>query len=119
MNSTWRLGVQRLCCLLAIQLLLFLQSGQPFPILSERWCNMSFKWDRVHVWSCEVTDQPGSVAQKLASLAQADANLEYIFTKRLPHKPGFGILYVAPVTGPAQVRAAKAANMHEADHPIV
>src|ERR1700689_5048272 len=25
----------------------------------ERWCVMSFKWDRVHVWSCEVTDQPG------------------------------------------------------------
>ena len=80
---------------------------------------MSFKWDRVHVWSCEITDQPGSVAQKLANLAQADANLEYIFTKRLPHKPGFGILYVAPVTGPSQVRAAKAAEMHEADHPIV
>ena len=80
---------------------------------------MSFKWDRVHVWSCEVTDESGSVASKLAYLAQGDANLEYIFTKRLPNKPGLGILYVAPVTGPAQVRAAKAAEMHEADHPIV
>jgi len=80
---------------------------------------MSFKWDRVHVWSCEVADQPGSVASKLAHLAQADANLEYIFTKRLPNKPGMGILYVAPVTGAAQVRAAKAADMHETDHPIV
>jgi hypothetical protein len=80
---------------------------------------MSFKWDRVHVWSCEITDQPGSVASKLSTLAQADANLEYIFTKRLPHKPGFGVLYVAPVTGPAQVRAAKGAAMHEVDHPIV
>ena len=80
---------------------------------------MSFKWDRVHVWSCEITDQAGSVASKLAFLAQGDANLEYIFTKRLPNKPGFGVLYVAPVTGPAQVRAAKAADMHEADSPIV
>jgi hypothetical protein len=80
---------------------------------------MSFKWDRVHVWSCEITDQPGSVAAKLAFLAQADANLEYIFTKRMPHKPGFGVLYVAPVTGPAQVRAAKSAEMHEADSPVV
>jgi len=69
---------------------------------------MSFKWDRVHVWSCEVTDESGSVAAKLAHLAQADANLEYIFTKRLANKPGTGILYVAPVTGPAQMRAAKA-----------
>lgn len=80
---------------------------------------MSFKWDRINVWSCEITDQPGSVAEKLAFLAQADANLEYIFTKRLPHKPGFGVLYVAPVTGPAQTRAAKAADMHEVDSPVV
>lgn len=80
---------------------------------------MSFKWDRVHVWSCEVADETGSVAAKLAHLAQADANLEYIFTKRLADKPGLGVLYVAPVTGPAQVRAAKGAGMHEADHPIV
>ena len=80
---------------------------------------MSFKWDRVHVWSCEITDQPGSVSSKLAHLAHADANLEYIFTKRLPNKPGFGVLYVAPVTGAAQVRAAKAADMHEVDSPVV
>lgn len=80
---------------------------------------MSFKWDRVHVWSCEITDEPGSVATKLAFLAQAETNLEYIFTKRLPNKPGFGVLYVAPVTGPAQVRAAKAAGMNEVDTPTV
>ena len=41
---------------------------------------MGFKLDRVHVWSCEVTDESGAVAAKLAHLAQADANLEYIFT---------------------------------------
>jgi hypothetical protein len=87
--------------------------------LNERWCVMSFKWDRVHAWSCEITDHSGSVATKLAHLAQAEANLEYIFTKRLPNKPGFGVLYVAPVTGPAQVRAAKAADMHEVDAPVV
>ena len=80
---------------------------------------MSFKWDRIHVWSCDVKDQAGGVAEKLAHLAQAGANLEYVFTKRLPSKPGEGVLYVAPVTGPAQVRAAKAAGMHEVDHPVV
>ena len=80
---------------------------------------MSFKWDRVHVWSGEVSDEPGSVAAKLSSLAEADANLEYIFTKRLPNKPGRGVLYVAPVTGPLQVRAAKAADLHEVDAPVV
>ncbi|MFO0965141.1 MAG: amino acid-binding ACT [Gemmataceae bacterium] len=80
---------------------------------------MSFKWDRVHLWAVETEDKPGSTAAKLSFLAQAGANLEYINTKRLPHKPGFGILYVAPVTGPSQVRAARSAGMHETDHPVV
>lgn len=80
---------------------------------------MSFKWDRVHVWSCEVSDESGAVATKLAHLAQANANLEYIFTKRLLDKPGRGVLFVAPVTGPLQVRAAKAADLHEVDAPVV
>lgn len=80
---------------------------------------MSFTWDRVHVWSCEIPDQPGATASKLSFLAQADANLEYIYTQRLPNKPGFGYLYVAPITGAAQQRAAKAAGLHEVSHPVV
>jgi hypothetical protein len=80
---------------------------------------MSFKLDRVHVWSGEVADQAGGVAAKLAFLAQAGANLEYIYTHRQPDKPGTGILYVAPVTGPLAVRAAKSAGLHEASSPIV
>ena len=32
---------------------------------------MSFRMDRVHVWSGEVADQAGGVASKLALLAQA------------------------------------------------
>lgn len=80
---------------------------------------MSFKFDRVHVWSGEVADQAGGVASKLSFLAKAGANLEYVFTKRLPDKPGSGILYVAPITGPSSVRAAKAAGLTEVDTPVV
>ena len=80
---------------------------------------MSFKWDRVHVWSCETVDQPGATAAKLSFLAQAGANLEFIYTKRNPDKPGTGILYVAPITGAQQQRAAKAAGMSETDDPVV
>ena len=80
---------------------------------------MGFKLDRVHVWSGEIQDQAGGIAQKLAPLAQAGANLEYVFTKRLPDKPGRGILYVAPVTGPSQVRAAREAGLIETFTPVV
>ena len=80
---------------------------------------MGFKLDRVHVWSGEVADQAGGVAAKLAMLAQAGANLEYVYTRRTPEKQGTGMLYVAPVTGPTQVRAAKAAGLTETNDPIV
>ena len=80
---------------------------------------MSFKLDRVHVWAGEVADQAGGVAAKLSLLAQAGANLEFIYTRRLPEKPGAGVLYVAPITGPLQVRAARSAGLNEADTPVV
>jgi hypothetical protein len=80
---------------------------------------MSFRYDRVHVWSCEVPDEPGGVAGKLAALAQAGENLEYVGTRRLAEKPGWGVLYIAPVTGPDQVRAARQVGMHEVTDPVV
>jgi hypothetical protein len=80
---------------------------------------MGFKLDRVHVWSGEIEDQAGGMASKLALLAQAGANLEYIFTRRQPDKPGTGVLFIAPVSGPVQVRAAKAAGLNEAFNPVV
>jgi hypothetical protein len=80
---------------------------------------MGFKLDRVHVWSGEVADRAGGVAATLSQLAQAGANLEFIFTQRQPAKPGTGVLYVAPVTGPAQVRAAKSAGLAETHDPVV
>jgi hypothetical protein len=80
---------------------------------------MGFKLDRVHVWSGEIQDQAGGIAQKLAPLAQAGANLEYIYTRRQPDKPGAGMFFVAPVTGPSQVRVARAAGLAECQDQIV
>jgi hypothetical protein len=80
---------------------------------------MGFKLDRVHVWAGEVADRAGGTASKLAALAQAGANLEFVFTQRSPNKPGTGILYVAPVSGPAQVRAARTAGLSETQDPVV
>jgi hypothetical protein len=80
---------------------------------------MGFKLTRVHVWAGEVADQAGGVAGKLSLLAQAAANLEFILTRRQPDKPGTGVLFVAPVTGPVQVRAAKAAGLAETHDPVV
>lgn len=80
---------------------------------------MGFKLDRVHVWSGEVADQAGGVAGKLSLLASAGANLEFIYTRRQPDRPGTGMLYVAPITGPHQVRAARSAGLAETHNPVV
>jgi hypothetical protein len=80
---------------------------------------MGFKLDRVHVWAGEVADRAGGAAAKLRALAEAQANLEFVFTQRLPNKPGSGVLYVAPVTGPSQVRAARDAGLTEVHDPVV
>jgi hypothetical protein len=89
------------------------------PIFLARVAIMGFKLDRVHVWAGEVADLAGGVAGKLALLAQANANLEYVYTLRQTDKPGTGLLYVAPITGPLQVRAAKSAGLSETNHPVV
>ncbi|MBX9678499.1 MAG: amino acid-binding ACT [Gemmataceae bacterium] len=80
---------------------------------------MSFKWDRVHVWSVDIKDETGAASSKLAALAQAGANLEFIDTQRVPSNPGSGTLTVAPITGPAQHKAARAVGLHEAETPIL
>src|SRR5947209_3017343 len=80
---------------------------------------MGFKLDRVHVWAGEVADRAGGGAAVLSGLAQAGANLEYVYILRQPHKAGTGQLHVAPVTGPSQVRAARAAGLAEVHDPVV
>ncbi len=80
---------------------------------------MGFKLDRVHVWSGEIADQAGGMSSKLSPLAQAGANLQYISTRRLPQRPGAGVLYVAPVSGPLQVRAARSIGMVENHDTVV
>jgi hypothetical protein len=80
---------------------------------------MGFKLDRVHVWSGEIVDQAGGMATKLAALAQANANLQYISTRRQPQKPGTGVLFVAPISGPLQVRAARTVGMAETHETVV
>jgi hypothetical protein len=80
---------------------------------------MGFKLERVHVWAGEVADQAGGFAAKLASLSQSGAHLEYIYTRRQPDKPGTGLMYVAPITGPFQQRAARAAGLVETHDTVV
>ncbi|MCX7886821.1 MAG: amino acid-binding protein [Verrucomicrobiae bacterium] len=61
-----------------------------------------------NVWSAAVEDRPGALAEKLAALAEAGADLEFVLARRLDDKPGNGIVFVAPIRGARQTKAATA-----------
>ncbi len=80
---------------------------------------MSFKMQRVHLFHTEVEDKPGGIAVKLKKLAEAGAHLEYVYSQRSATKPGVGDLYVAPLHGNGELKAAREAGLHEVSEPIV
>ena len=71
---------------------------------------MTLNVARVDVWVAGIEDRPGGLATKLEELAAVGAQLEFVVARRAPDKPGTGVVFLAPVTGAAQVRAAKKAG---------
>jgi hypothetical protein len=72
---------------------------------------MALNIRRIQVWSGEISDRPGAAAGKLANLARAGAELEFIFTRPNPNKSDAGVIFLAPITGSAQMQAARDAGL--------
>ena len=68
---------------------------------------------KADVWAATIQDRPGALAAKLAPLAEARANLKFVIARRSPDKPGRGVLFVTPLKGARQVRAAKEAGFRK------
>jgi hypothetical protein len=62
---------------------------------------------KVDVWAASIKDRPGGLAEKLAALSKAGANLEFVIARREASKPGTGVVFVTPVKGAKQIKAAK------------
>jgi hypothetical protein len=71
---------------------------------------MSLTVTRVDVWAASIEDQPGGLAGKLAPLAEAGADLEFVIARRAPDKPGTGVVFITPLEGDAQTKAAAGAG---------
>lgn len=71
---------------------------------------VALKVSKVDTWAAEIEDKPGGLAVKLAALAAAGANLEMVIARRAPDKPGTGVVFVTPIKGAKQTKAAKAAG---------
>ena len=70
---------------------------------------MDFKVTKVDVWAGELEDRPGTLAQKLEALTNTGANLEFVIARR--DQPGKSVVFLAPLKGAAQIRAAKQASL--------
>jgi len=76
---------------------------------------MKLSVSRTDVWAVTIEDQPGGLAGKLDALAQAGANLEFVIARRTPDQPGKGVVFVTPVKGVKQVKAAQEAGFEKTD----
>ncbi len=71
---------------------------------------MAYSIKKVDVWAGEIADRPGGLAEKLAALSSAGANLEFVISRRAPDKPGTGVVFITPVKGAKQKAAAQSAG---------
>ena len=70
---------------------------------------------RVTVWATVVKDSPGALAEKLAALTSAGADLGFIVARRNHKKRGTSVVFVTPITGAAQARAARKLGFKKTD----
>jgi predicted amino acid-binding ACT domain protein len=62
--------------------------------------------ERVDVWAATIEDRPGGLADVLATLRDAGADLQSIIARRTPEQPGKGVVFVTPLQGDREIRAA-------------
>ena len=62
--------------------------------------------ERVSVWSASLMDKPGSLSNKLNCLEEAGVDLDFIIARRAPENPGSGVVFISPLRGDKEVRAA-------------
>jgi hypothetical protein len=66
--------------------------------------------EREDVWAASLDDKPGALAARLAALTAAGADLDFVIVRRSPEKPGTGVVFVTPLRGDREIRAAASAG---------
>lgn len=74
---------------------------------------MKIKVTRADVWVASIEDKVGGLAAKLEALAAAGANLAFIIARRAPDHPGQGVVFLTPIRGAKQIKAATAAGFRK------
>ncbi len=71
---------------------------------------MKLELEKTDVWAASLKDKPGALAKALQALYEAGANLDFVIGRKAPEKKGAGVVFVTPIKGAKQVKAAKAAG---------
>ena len=71
---------------------------------------MELNVERVDVWAATIDDKPGGLARVLNALRQAGVDLQFVVARRTPEASGKGVVFVAPLQGESQIRAATEAG---------
>lgn len=58
------------------------------------------------VWAATIPDRPGGLAEVLTTLREAGADLQFIIARRAPEAPRKGVVFVTPLQGDREIRAA-------------
>jgi len=72
--------------------------------------------ERVSVWAATIQDRPGGLAEVLATLREAGADLQFIVARRAPEDPGKGVVFVTPLQGDREIRAAAQVGFNVTRH---
>jgi hypothetical protein len=75
---------------------------------------MPLEVTKIDVYQAGLSDQKGSLAEKLGKLSEAGADLEFVSAHRGNNAGDEAVLYVAPLKGARQSRAAKEAQFTKA-----
>ena len=72
--------------------------------------------ERVDVWAATIQDRPGGLAEVLTTLRDAGADLQFIVARRAPEAPGTGVVFVTPLQGDREIRAAAQVGFNVTRH---
>ncbi len=62
--------------------------------------------EKLDVWSAVIDDKPGGLAKILTGLKDTGADLDFVLARRSPDKPGSGVVFISPLRGDRETRAA-------------
>jgi hypothetical protein len=75
---------------------------------------MAYEVQKLDVWVVEIEDRPGALDEKLAALADAKVDLNFLVARRQPQSPGRGIAFLGGIKGAKAAKAATGAGLMKA-----